>query len=146
MAPSLLFILLSLYIIDIANCNSCVIYNSERECNIQTRCLWDKTLTKCVCGSIIPQDVIIIMDSSGSVQAAGWEIQKTFVHDLISTAIPTSSPIGIIQFASNAWIRYQLTDPQNRTTILDTVSNLIYTRGWTYMKDAVQEAIHLFEM
>eukprot|EP01083_Nonionella_stella_P024413 67405_1 len=76
MAPSLLFILLSLYIIDIANCNSCVIYNSERECNIQTRCLWDKTLTKCVCGSIIPQDVIIIMDSSGSVQAAGWEIQK----------------------------------------------------------------------
>eukprot|EP01083_Nonionella_stella_P247778 858709_1 len=114
---------------DIGNTNSCILHQTESECNIQSSCTWDTSLSKCVCNSIIPQDVVIIMDSSGSVQANGWIVEKQFVESLISTAIPPSSPIGIVQFATNAWIRYELFNDQNRTQILQTVSNLEYTRG-----------------
>ncbi len=129
----------------IGNTNSCILYETPNECNIQSRCTGDTQQSKCVCNSIKPQDVVIIMDSSGSVQSNGWIVEKEFVISLISTAIPPSSPIGIVQFATNAWIRYELSNDQNRTKILQTVSNLEYTRGWTYMKDAVTEAIWLFE-
>eukprot|EP01084_Bolivina_argentea_P188094 323884_1 len=81
----IVFVTISLYIWDIVNSNSCILYDNPNECNIQSRCKWDDTELKCFCNSIIPQDVIIIMDSSGSVQADGWEVEKTFVHDLIST-------------------------------------------------------------
>lgn len=129
----------------IINADSCVIYQDEDTCNAQAICEWDSDITQCVCNSVIPQDVVIIMDSSGSVLADGWTIQRNFVYSLISTAIPKSSPIGLVQFATETYLRYELSwDQSDRTNILSIVENLEYTRGWTYMKDAVEEAVYLF--
>ena len=141
----LLLIELNLYHLNIGNSNSCIIYQDTSSCNQQSKCIWDPGLSQCICNSVIEQDVVIIMDSSGSVQSDGWAVETQFVLDLISTAIPSSSPIGIVQFATNAWIRYEFDQDQNRTKIINTIDNLEYTRGWTYMKDAVAEAIFLFD-
>ena len=135
-----------LYLIQtsIVNGDSCSVYNAPATCNSQSICEWDTDMRQCVCNSVIPQDVVIIMDSSGSVLADGWTIQRNFVYALISTAIPKSSPLGLVQFATETFIRYELNWDQNRTNILSVVENLEYTRGWTYMKDAVEEAVYLF--
>ena len=133
-----------MYHFNIMDGNSCIVHPEATICNEQSICTWDPGLSQCICDSAIQMDVVIIMDSSGSVQSAGWAVEKQFVLELISTAIPSSSTIGIVQFATNAWTRYQFIDEQNRTKILSTVEQLPYTRGWTYMKDAVMAAIDLF--
>ena len=124
--------------------DSCVNYQDPSTCGAHSICIWDSDLSRCVCNSVVPQDVVIIMDSSGSVLAEGWIIQKAFVYDLISTAIPRTSSVGLVQFATATFVRYELGWDQNRTELLSVVDNLEYTRGWTYMKDAVQSAVDQF--
>ena len=48
--------------------DSCVNYQDPSTCGAHSICIWDSDLSRCVCNSVVPQDIVIIMDSSGSVR------------------------------------------------------------------------------
>ena len=90
------------------------------------------------------QEIMFIMDSSGSVQQSGWNTQVEFVENMIETGVNEESLISIMNFASGAWIQHGFDDSQNRTIINKTLHAIQYTGGSTYTKSALELAIQEF--
>jgi uncharacterized protein YegL len=95
---------------------------------------------------IVPEDVVILMDGSGSAGTAGFDGIKAFAMRLNDTVVGrNASRIGLIEFASGAFTQYNLTDNQSVTAVDTAISNITYLKGSTYTKEAVQAAINMFD-
>jgi Mg-chelatase subunit ChlD len=110
-------------------------------------CEGTSTVTLTLQGNVDPgQDIVFLMDASGSVGNAGWELEKTFVADLVETAVPEASSIGIVQFSTGAQDIHALTDAQlPRTDITDKLDPL-NVGGWTHTSTAFEHALDMFDV
>ena len=117
---------------------------SEFECNNSDECIWDINYNKCVCNSLVEMDIVIGMDSSGSMLQDGWDKSIQFVVDIITTAISPVSNVAITQWSQNQRMIWNMNQNQNRTNIVDKLYGAGWLRGFTYMKDAVLHSLDIF--
>ena len=117
---------------------------SEFECETFVECRYDIIQSLCVCDSLVPIDIVIGMDSSGSMNITGWEQSINFVIDIINTGISPIANIAITQWSNIQKIIWNLNDNQNRTDIINKLNQTEWLEGDTYMKDAVQHALDIF--
>jgi len=97
---------------------------------------------------VVPQDIIFVIDGSGSLGASGFQNEIDFVVDLIQTY--GSDPLhptrfGAVLFSTGATTVYDLVDNQTPSIIANVINNLAYPGGFTYTRDAVAGAISLFD-
>lgn len=95
-------------------------------------------------------DVIIAVDRSGSVGAAGFAIEKQFVGQVVEGLKAKEQPgteirIGIISYASNVISEHPLNSLQNPISlILNSVNGVAYTGGESRADLALQSAADIF--
>lgn len=96
---------------------------------------------------VVPQDIVFLIDSSGSIGASSFEIQRDFIAEVYNTQIVGNGPsrTGLIQFASNVTTLHEFEDDQSPSVINDVILNMPYTGGYTHTDDALVRAINLFD-
>ncbi len=113
--------------------------------------VWDITLRiEGKDGEPVHSDIILVMDTSGSMSGNKISEAKTAANSFINTLLDPSSPtstttrIGIVPFASKVDVQQvtQLTD--NKTTLLDAVKALKATGG-TFTQAGVRQAEAMLE-
>ena len=124
---------------------SCSSFDRSNACENSTlsTCSWTD---QCVCTSTVAQDIVILIDASESLGEAAWEIEKDFVQELIETAIPQESRIALIRFSTRSEIMYSFDDSQDRDDIISVLAQIDYSKGYTYIKDAMQDGIFLYRL
>lgn len=87
-----------------------------------------------------------IMDSSGSLGSSGWELEKTFVSDLITdmAAGPGSINFGVLSFSNIVKVDWNFTDYQDPATIAATVEYLPFLASYTYTRTAMEAGLDMF--
>jgi uncharacterized protein YegL len=98
-----------------------------------------------------PVELVLLLDSSGSLGASGWaNIEDAYV-DLFNTLTPEELngdlSVSVIQFASGAWIRWDLTpldDQADVNTLTNTISDMYFTKGATHTRTAIETAMDVF--
>ncbi len=97
------------------------------------------------CGN---KDIMITLDRSGSVGAAGWAQAVGFAKDLIDTLITIDSTntnrYAISSFATDTLLAHGFDDDQSLDSILASIDSIDYVGGWTHTKDAVQQSINTY--
>ncbi len=88
------------------------------------------------------QDVVFLMDSSGSVGSSNWSILTTFVDDIVTNSMPASDRAAMVPFATGIGTPYNLTDDQTRTVISGWLAASPYLSGWTDVDGAIDHAVN----
>ena len=139
------YLLYVFYHVSPSNAVSCSWFDSSSECENSTvsACSWTD---ECVCTSTVAQDIVILMDASGSVGEAAWQIEKDFVQDLIETAIPQESRIALVRYSTYSQIMYSFDDSQDRDDIIAVLEQIDYPRGYSFIKHAIENGIFLYHL
>lgn len=97
---------------------------------------------------VVPQDIVFLIDSSGSVGPSNFEIQREFIQQVYDTQIVGNGPsrTGLIQFATDVTTLHEFEDGQSPSVINDIVLNMPYTGGFTHTDDALATALDLFDV
>lgn len=84
-------------------------------------------------------DVVIAMDSSGSIDYPNFDMMKTFVSDLVVELDIDQDTIrlGLVTFADSVQPRFDLTRYRTRDDIRAALANISYTTGTTNTADAI---------
>ena len=91
------------------------------------------------CSGSSVQDVVFVIDTSGSIGSSRFELIKEFTAN-ITTELITSSPnsaVGVILFASSAYIRFNLQTYTSLNALLSAIDNLPYSGGGTDTAEAL---------
>lgn len=142
------FYLISLVLLNLfknSESASCTSYSSETECNKNNLCSWSDTGDYCQCSSNALLDVMFVMDASGSVKSSGWTTEKEFVTNMIESGVDDESGIAIVEFSKRARAEYNFSDSQIRSDITAYVDSMAFTTGATWMKDALEVGMAVFE-
>jgi len=99
-----------------------------------------------------PIELVLVLDSSGSLGQSGWSNIEGFYADLFNSS-PTLQlnggvSVGVVQFASGAWVRWHLAPLGDETTLdalVHTIQDMDFTRGATHTRTAVQTAMDELE-
>lgn len=96
----------------------------------------------------VPQDVIFLIDGSGSLGSAGFAQEQVLVQDYISTwggdpVHPTR--FGAIRFATDTTEIYSLNDTQDPAQVTSAVQNMTYTGGYTNTFRAILDGLTMFD-
>ena len=72
---------------------------------------------------------MFVVDGSGSVQAANFELQKTFIHDVLDELDygVDASRVSIVQFSDREEL--EILNSASKAAVDDTVDNLVYHDG-----------------
>ncbi|HKJ91830.1 MAG TPA: VWA domain-containing protein, partial [Longimicrobiales bacterium] len=102
-----------------------------------------------VTGSTQPQsvDLALVLDASGSVSSAGWNQMQQFGVDLVHSLSwsPTTNRMGIVEFSTQAQVKYRFAYPQSATALTNFIANLPWTQGYTNTRAAVDSVLHLYQ-
>ena len=102
--------------------------NSNNECNLGSGCFG---------GSV--QDVVFVIDTSGSIGSSRFELIREFTAN-ITTELINSSPdsaVGVILFASSAYLHFNLQTYTSLNALLSAIYNLPYSSGGTDTAEAL---------
>lgn len=97
--------------------------------------------------TVVPQDIIFVMDSSGSLGSSGYETQKAFMIDIVQNygddaLRPTR--FGVVEFSNGAFERYSFLQDQSISAITDAINNLNLLNSVTHTRTAIGVAIDMF--
>jgi len=135
-----------LWLSSLTNGQSCDAYTVEQDCvNKQLTgdaCQWVNGL--CKCKSEVKLDILFNVDTSGSIGASGFQIQKQFISTLVTQGINNGSRIGFFMFAKtvNASREIQFWDEDE---LANYASGLYWTEGYTNTPDVLQASITEFD-
>lgn len=93
-------------------------------------------------------DFLVVMDASGSVGTDGWALEQNYVNHLVARVLPAGQTnIGIVRFASLSTTLqvYNFSDDQSTSVVTSFVSNLAYTRGFSYIDTALNLGLDMFD-
>ena len=89
-------------------------------------------------------DIMLVVDSSGSVGAANFTLAKSALVEMINqlnTIGPQKIRVGVINYSSNVQIISSLVDTdQDKARIIASVNNMRYLDGMTATGDALKVA------
>ena len=89
-------------------------------------------------------DIVFILDSSGSIGEANYEIMKDFVQNFTSELIigPDDTQVGVVIYGNMAETVFDLNN--NMTNLQDQISNIEYLGGGTNTAGGLMEMIRIF--
>ena len=78
-------------------------------------------------------DLVFVIDASGSVGPTNFDLIRDFITTIVMSLDigPDASQVGVIRFASDASVIFNLDTHDNQADLLTAVSNIIYTGGGT---------------
>ena len=88
-------------------------------------------LTGSRCSGTLVQDVVFVIDTSGSIGSSRFQLIREFTAN-ITTELISSSPnsaVGVILFSSSAHIEFNLQTYTSLNTLLSAISQLPYDNG-----------------
>ena len=98
-----------------------------------------------------PRDLLLVLDSSGSITDEAFEVMKAGVKLLIDTLCggfgpaPTHNRLSIVQFSSSTLGRLVFSGPQDPDTLKAAVDSLRPMYGYTCTGDALTLAYQAFD-
>ena len=84
-------------------------------------------------------DVVFVIDTSGSIGSSRFQLIREFTANITSELIRNSpeSAVGVILFASSAYIRFSLQTYSSLNSLLSAINNLPYSGGGTDTDEAL---------
>ena len=95
----------------------------------------------------VPQDIIFVMDSSGSLGSSGYAQQKAFMVDIVQnygTDALHPTRFGVVEFSNGAFERYSFFDDQSISAVTNAINNLSLLNSVTHTRTAIGTAIDMF--
>lgn len=97
--------------------------------------------------TVVTQDIIFVMDSSGSLGSSGYAAQKAFMIDIVQNyggdpLHPTR--FGVVEFSNGAYDRYNFNDDQSVSAITNAINNLSLLNSVTNKRTGIDLAIDMF--
>ena len=91
-------------------------------------------------------DLIVVMDSSGSIGSSDFRTAKSFVSNLVKSFLDgqNSTRVGVIRFATSASIQISLGSMLNANEIVTAINNITYTGGKTRTHLALDLVVEIF--
>ena len=91
-------------------------------------------------------DLIFVLDSSGSVGPANFQIMLTFVTNVVSNLNIGSDQVrvGVIQYSTKASVRFSLNSYMTNASLLEAIANIKYAGSGTYTNAAILTCIEQF--
>ena len=91
------------------------------------------------CSGDSPQDVIFVIDTSGSIGSSRFQLIKDYTANIITELIRSSpnNAVGVILFATSAHIEFNLQAHASLSTLLSAIDNLPYSGGRTDTAEAL---------
>ena len=98
------------------------------------------TFTVCPCSRDTVQDVVFVIDTSGSIGFSRFQLIREFVGNITAELINNSpsSAVGVILFGSSANIQFNLRAHTSLSTLLSAINQLPYNGGGTDTADALR--------
>ncbi|XP_078580606.1 uncharacterized protein LOC144864418 isoform X3 [Branchiostoma floridae x Branchiostoma japonicum] len=92
-----------------------------------------------ICENFTPVDLVFLLDGSGSVTEANFELVKDFTQDVIrSFNVSTSATrVGVVQFSDTVRTEFFLNTFQTKSQVLQAVDSLGYLQGNTLTGAAI---------
>lgn len=101
------------------------------------------------------RDLLIIMDSSGSIGASSFKIAKQQIGELLGLLCPVPDPFNsnrrngynraaLIQYSSNVVEEFDFDDQHSLADLKSAIMSIPYQAGMTCTGDALYEAIQMF--
>ena len=97
--------------------------------------------------TVVTQDIIFVMDSSGSLGSSGYAAQKAFMIDIVQNfgGDPLHpSRFGVVEFSNGAYDRYNFDDDQSVSAITNAINNLNLLSSVTHTRTGIDLAIDMF--
>ena len=84
-------------------------------------------------------DVVFVIDTSGSIGSSRFQLIREFTADITTELIRNSprSSVGVILFASSAYIQFNLQTYTSLNSLLSAINNLPYSSGGTDTAEAL---------
>ena len=94
--------------------------------------------SKCLSNSI--QDVVFVIDVSDGIDSSHFQLIREFTANITAELIRSSprSSVGVILFATNATIQFNLQTHTSLSSLLSAINNLPYSGGGTDTAEALQ--------
>ena len=91
------------------------------------------------CSGDSVQDVVFVIDTSGTIGFSRFQLIREFTANVTNELIISSpnSAVGVILFASSAYIHFNLRNYTSRNALLSAINNLPYSGGGTYTDQAL---------
>ena len=79
------------------------------------------------------QDVVMVFDSSASMEVAGFESTKNFSIDMIKRMDvgPTSTHVCVVEFSMKPFVVFNFTDYFSSDEVVSAIEALVYNEGAT---------------
>ncbi|CAH1784875.1 unnamed protein product [Owenia fusiformis] len=92
------------------------------------------------------KDVVILVDSSGSIGEDNFKKVTDFVHDLVDSLEIHNGlyQVGVATFADDAVLEFHLNTYEKRSEILNAISSIQYTKGATNTAGGIELARTMF--
>ncbi len=85
------------------------------------------------CSSGLEQDVIFVLDSSGSVKTQGrWDLQTSWTQNIILNELTDQTRVGLVKYSTDSYYEWWFNWDQTKSTIANHASNMAWQRGWRY--------------
>lgn len=92
----------------------------------------------------INSDIFFVLDSSGSIGAANFEVMKMFTRDFVNSLKigPSDNQVGVILFDNTAAVQFYLNSYSTKENILTAIESLFYQSGDTNTADGLCKLIN----
>nr|ABX90059.1 hedgling [Amphimedon queenslandica] len=89
--------------------------------------------------SVIPDacdtnlDVVFVLDQSGSIGYYNHQLALNFLSKVVEffKIGANKTQVGLITYSTHAYVQFDLNDYHSKSTILNRISRIYYTGGWT---------------
>lgn len=90
-------------------------------------------------------DCVFLLDRSGSVGRANHNIALQFINSVVSffSIGLSSTRVGMAAYSSSSAIQFDLNDRTTVSSLQNTISNVVFTGGYTNTPAALDHARHL---
>lgn len=113
-------------------------------CTADSNCVWNGIEEECECNGAA-QNVVYVLDASGSVGQFNWNLQVSYVADQIENGVSPNSNIAIVVFASTVTTIWTFNDVQaDRSQMINALQGYNYIGGVTCTRGALLTSINLF--
>ena len=91
------------------------------------------------CSNHLTKDVVFVIDTSGSIRPSRFQLIREFTANITTELIRNSprSAVGVILFASSAYIQFNLQTYTSLNSLLSAINQLPYSGGGTDTDEAL---------